>query len=88
MQEWYLLYEKVLSSGVSLQRGSTVLYALFLSLPVSAITRVYTVEEMIQSQASGKEPSFSGILYATLMSIDIDNEADPARIISFRWYST
>ena len=53
--------------------------------PVSFITKVYTVAELLRAQASGKEPSFSGILYAILMSIGIDEEADPARIISFRW---
>ncbi|CAI8049536.1 Meiosis-specific with OB domain-containing protein [Geodia barretti] len=51
---------------------------------ISVITKVYTVAELLRAQASGKEPSFSGILYAILMSIGIDEEADPARIISFR----
>lgn len=37
---------------------------------------------MISNQASGKEPSFTGILYAVLITINID---DAARIITSRW---
>ena len=51
---------------------------------VSTITEVYTIEEVLRAQASGKETSFSGIVYALLMSINID-ESDPACSISYRW---
>lgn len=51
--------------------------------PVSTITKVYSIEEVIRTQGSGKDNSFSGIVYALLMSLNIDN--DPARVVSFRW---
>ena len=50
---------------------------------VSTITKVYSIEEVIRTQGSGKDNSFSGIVYALLMSLNIDN--DPARVVSFRW---
>ena len=57
---------------------------LHLCTPVSTITKVYTIGEVLRAQASGKETSFSGIVYAILMSITID-KSDPARSLSYRW---
>lgn len=57
--------------------------SLSLYMSVSTITKVYTVEELVNTQALGQESSFSGILYAVLMSINIDG--DPTRVVTTRW---
>ena len=50
---------------------------------VSTISQVFTLEEVISTQASdGKESSFSGIVFAVLMSINIDEET---RSVAWRW---